>query len=85
MAVVGVAVAPPRSSVTVTGLVGVAELIACTVVETAALVVVWRVTEPPEDDGELLTTDWMLGAVASSTVIDVLAALAVKSTAESLV
>ena len=63
-AVVGVVLAPPRSSVTVTGLLGLAPLMACTAVETAVLDVVWSVTEPLEDDGALLTTDWISDTVA---------------------
>ena len=36
-------------------------------------------TEPPEDDGALLSTDWMLDTVGASTVREVVPVLAKKS------
>ena len=84
IAVLDVAFAPSMSSVTITELLGAAELTACNAVETAVLDVVWMVTEPSEDDGALLTTDWMLVSFAVSTVTELVSVLATKS-AELLV
>ena len=75
---VGAVVDPSRSSVTVTALAGLASLTAVRAVITAALEVVWIMTDSP-DDAALLMTASMLVTVAASTVTEVVPALPAKS------